>query len=133
MLTTTKKTRLKNVIDKFLTQLQTKQDAYYATHNRYWQGVVNPVITSTDAPSEEALSTPNNSRKASDVESWTGFGIRLPQLPFSVSVDVYQNQIGWGYSCTFTIKQDAEIYRKTRNFGNEDREVDWSLQDTRII
>lgn len=129
MITATKKKRLNNAINTFIAQLQTKQDAYYATHNRYWQGVVNPV----DAPSEEVLSTPDQNRKASDVESWDGFGIQLPQLPFSVSVDVYQNLRGWGYFCTFTTKQGEEIYKKTRNFGNEDREVDWSLQDTRQL
>lgn len=116
---------LKTNLDKFQADHAAKiaavQDAYFATHGRYWQGIENP-----DTPPDEltAVKSPDLTKRPTDqAEKWDDVfksALALPATwPASLRVDVYDGPRGKGWTLTLTCKEGGKLQVRTWNWGPE--------------
>lgn len=112
-----------------------KQNIYYASHGRYWQGLLTCTGSPTSAP---AWSTAANASVVQDnlgskpyyesesiadiFPGFVGMG-----LPCAFLCDQYQGPIGDGYIVTVFVLFNGTVYTRSHNTGPEAwREIDWA-------
>lgn len=111
-------TQLRNkanaVLANFWAELQTKQNAYFAKHGKYFQLLItDDVVDGVDTTF--MVRTPNDELHAIDVD----FTFNSP-VPFSISVDEWVGETR-GYSATATVQlPDGRKFRRTRDINNVD-------------
>jgi len=98
-----------------------RQDAYYETHGRYWQGLWTHNVT-PDQTNDDADAVPDQlDRTPSDQPvSWrVRFNNAMDAIPFParLKIDVYESSIGHGWFATFQIKYNGTVYQRTRGVG----------------
>lgn len=115
---------LKEIRDKANTQLtqfwsvlQTRQDAYFAKHGKYFQLLITPenkVVDGTD--NTFTLRKPNDEKNKNDVTlDFTS------KIPFNIEVHDWVNKTGAGYEAIVTIELlDGRIYQRSRTNTGED-------------
>lgn len=99
-----------------------RQDAYFAVHGRYWQGIRWVV------PVEGADGDVDFTRHPTDqAATWTDFGWTLPaSLKFALSIDVYNGPQGHGWSATAYVVLGSRVYGRTwHGDGAENRAAGW--------
>ena len=102
--------------DAFAAIIVPKQNAYFATHGRYWQGVIMP----TTLPVEGADTDPDGSVKPTDqAESWADFfGVDLPaKFPCRLRIDAYNGPEGQGYTVTALVSSNSNTWCRIWNVG----------------
>lgn len=129
-------TRLK--VDTWLTNnfpvVMAKQDAYYATHQRYWQGLLSCTSTNripnfTAAADGDATADNPASKPYYQAESISDFfpafvGVSLPA---AFKCDQYVGPLGAGYTVAVYVRFNGRIFTRSHTVGPERwRESDWS-------
>lgn len=108
----------------------TRQDAYYAAHGVYFQGILTHLVP----PEYTALLTgaiePGNldANPTDQIYSWDDFmpELRDVSMPCALRFDVYQGPLGDGYVATVFVAYNGYIYARSHNTGPETwRSVDW--------
>ncbi len=120
------------VADARLTVLWTdhirpRQDAYFAAHGRYWQGLVTSSIPEDGA---EAVADYTSS-PTDQAETWADiFGAAIGMsLPVALAVDVYEGPQGHGFVARVWIRYDGTVYMRAQNHGLESwRTAAWAVQ-----
>lgn len=111
-------TQLRNkanaVLANFWAELQTKQNAYFAKHGKYFQLLItDDVVDGVDTTF--IVRKPNDELHAIDVD----FTFNSP-VPFSISVDEWVGETR-GYSATATVQlPDGRKFRRSRDINNVD-------------
>lgn len=130
-------TRLK--VDNWLTNnfptVISKQNTYFASHGRYWQGLLS--VTSTNAipnfttlSDGDAIADNLTSKPHYQVETIAAFfpafvGVALPA---AFLCDQYVGPLGPGYVVTVLVRFNGTIYTRSHNTGPETwREAAWSI------
>ena len=122
---------LETNLDKFqsdhVAKIAAVQDAYFATHGRYWQGIETP-----DIPPDEltAVKSPDLTKRPTDqAEKWDDVfrsALALPSTwPASLRVDVYDGPLGKGWTLTVVATKAGVRYWRTWSVGPEDRATNW--------
>ena len=108
------KTKANAVLATFWAELQTKQNAYFAKHGKYFQLLItDDVVDGVDTTF--IVRTPNDELHAIDVD----FTFNSP-VPFSISVDEWVGETR-GYSATATVQlPDGRKFRRSRDINNVD-------------
>lgn len=109
------KTKANAKLADFWSTLETKQDAYFAKHGKYFQLLISdPVVDGVDTTF--ILRKPNDEKHLLDVN----FEFKSP-IPFSISVDEWVGTDGAGYSATATVElPNGKKFSRTRNSEQED-------------
>lgn len=130
-------TRLK--VDTWLTNnfpaVITKQSTYFATHHRYWQGLLsctgtNKIPNFTTASDGDATADNLASKPYYQAESIADFfpafvGVSLPA---AFKCDQYVGPIGAGYTVTVYVRFNGTIYTRSKTIGPEKwRDCDWAV------
>lgn len=113
------KTKANATLATFWTALQTRQDAYFAKHGKYFQLLVtSPVIDGADTTFE--IIHPNDEKHLIDVD----FDFASP-IPFQIKVDEWVGD-GQGYSATAIVElPNGDKYTRTHHSNGDD--TNWSL------
>lgn len=102
------------VLSTFWSELQVKQNAYFAKHGKYFQlRITNDVVDGVDTTWE--IRKPNDELHPLDVD----FTFNSP-VPFAISVDEWVGETR-GYSATATVQlPDGRKFKRTRDNTNVD-------------
>lgn len=120
--------QLRNRVDNWLTNkftgangLIARQNAYFATNNKYWQGLIThsspPAHSSTnvaDAPADKFTFHPTD-----QPATWTDF---LPEwngenFAAAAQIDVYNGESGRGWIVRVFVRYGGTIYERCKSFG----------------
>lgn len=100
-----------------LANIDSAQATYYASHGRYWQGLISHLTI----PNGSSVAANNLSATPTDqVVTWDTFmGVNKPgTIPASITVDVYQTQTGaWGYVKRVLFVYQGAIYSTATDSG----------------
>lgn len=109
----------------FWTALQTKQNAYYAKHGKYFQMLISPID-----PVVDGLDSDHVNRIPSDEKSLADRVFTFTEkIPFQIEVNEWQttdpNNIliitGAGYSATVSVQlPDGRVFKRSRDNLNVD-------------
>lgn len=105
--------------DLLAPKIVSRQNAYFAAHGRYWQGILTP----SGIPADAADTAPESSVHPSDqLETWLDFlGVDLPStFPCSLRIDAYNGPLGHGYTVTAYVGSQGEPWTRTWEVGPED-------------
>jgi len=104
-----------------------RQNAYFAAHGRYWQGIATPALIPDDGASRSPdLSTKPHDQAETWADSFTGADALPASWPVRMSVDVYNGPSGHGWSVTVLVSKAGTTYMRTWNVGPEIyRETGW--------
>jgi len=119
----TLRTKWDNFIANKFAHLQSRQETYFATHGKYFQGVA----TNT-APADPNEVAPDLTKKPTDQpHSWSDAGITLPaSVPVSLSIDTYNGPQGKGWLLRASAIIGSDHYVVcVHGAGNENRAFDW--------
>lgn len=114
------RTKANTQLADFWSRLKEKEEAYFQKNGRYFQLLVTPeshVVDGVD--SDFATRLPSDERKVVDVDfAWT------KKVPFSISVDTFQNEEAQGYVANVHIQlQSGGIYQRSRTLIDKRKEV----------
>lgn len=135
-------TRLK--VDTWLTNqwptIVARQNAYYSSHGRYWQGLLtctgtNGIPNFTAAADGDATMDNLNSRPYYQIESISDLFPALVgvSLPAAFTCNQYDGPSGKGYVVTVYVRWNGTIYRRAQNNGPETwRSFYWQVYDPRF-
>lgn len=128
---------LRTAVDAFVdarwNTLVARQEAYRATHGRYWQGLPShasrPSFT-TAGPADGVPPDRMSSKPMDQAESWADVlsewaGVNVPAR---MQVDAYYTPGGeHGWTLTMEVVHNGTVYARTRNVGPEThRERPWT-------
>lgn len=116
--------KLQPVVESVMTEISGLQNAYFASHGRYFQGIKTTDIV----PKEGTLVTPDKTRKPHhQLEDWNDFGANINDLPFSLEICSYQSPFGCGWESIFLVEIDGVKHAKIVGEGVESyfRNFDW--------
>jgi len=121
------RTLVDNWKDTIGPKIVNRQNAYFATHGRYWQGIVTPGVRPDDGGSV----VPNYTFKPTDqATSWadhfSGANALPGSIPAQIAIDVYDGPLGKGYTITLFITKAGRLYARTWNVGPENRDAAWA-------
>lgn len=116
---------LRNRINAFLADrwpaLVARQDAYYATHGRYWQGkwTHNAAVDNSDESSDAVPDALDDSPTDQRVSWRDRFGGALDAIPFParLKIDVYESPRGHGWVATVQVLHRRTIYERSQGVG----------------
>ncbi len=117
--------RINTLLAQLLRNIALKQNAYYKTHGRYWQGL----LTSTNVPADgNTLPTVRSLHPTDQIETWGDFMPELPAaLNIALRVDSCRGVNGDGYVVTAAVKLGGRTFLRSIGFGSEaSTDDDWS-------
>lgn len=126
-------TQIQNAIDSWMSSNQAKlvaaQNAYYASHGRYFQGITTPATL----PDDGATVVADYAKKPTDqLEKWsdvfTGGNLLPGNVPAQITIDVYDGPLGRGWMATLRFTKTGVTYRKTWAFGPEGGGTGWIVE-----
>lgn len=105
------------ILGDFWSVLQTKQNAYFAKHGKYFQLLVSPTVKVVDGVDQIfSKRIPNDELHQEDVDF--SFGT---QIPFQIQVNEWVGSDSRGYTATVRIELlDGRIFERSRNSLNID-------------
>jgi hypothetical protein len=91
-----------------------RQNAYYATHGRYFQGVLTP-----NTPADGQEIAPVLTRKPHDqAETWSAAGYNLgATIPMSIALDTYETASGHGWVGRVRVTVNGRTWARARGAG----------------
>ena len=115
--------QIRNAVDTRLANLwstiQTRQDAYHATHGRYWQGrrthTLDPADGTEVLPDIGTACPPDSEPYPA---SW-----RSQTYPMSLQLDVYDGPQGKGYLALVQVTINGPAWRRIAQVGPETQRV----------
>lgn len=131
--------QVRNAVDNFLAArwpaLVSRQDAFFATHSRYWQGLRTHSLTPahTTAADGSALCDMIDRRPSDESGTWRdafpGWASEL--FPMVFSIDAYDGPQGPGWVATVSVLHNGSLYQRSRNVGPEEhRTKGWRRVET---
>lgn len=98
-------------------ELSAAQDAYYAAHGRYAQGL----DTHSTLPADGIEAAPDRSaaHPTDQAESWADLGSLPAAMLSRLRMDVYESPQGHGYVVVSEVRIAGELCRKALNVGPE--------------
>lgn len=110
------RTKADNKLATFWTALQTRQDAYFAKHGKYFQLLAGSSLTLDGADTTFAVVSPSDEAYAIDIDySWTD------TVPFQIEVHEWGGGYDSnGYKAIVTINYQGTLYRRERTDANID-------------
>jgi hypothetical protein len=111
--------RIANLLDNYITSIDVAQVDYYAANDKYFQGL----DLASGQPDGVTNVTFDTTKKPSDQEaSWLDFDPRVfaasIALPVNIKMDVYESELGPGYTITFEFWRDGLSPDAYGNEGN---------------
>jgi len=113
------KAKIDGRLSLMLTHLEARQDAYFASKGRYWQGIRTHAVLPKSELEEET--PPDPTRKPTDqAEDWNDAGIVLPaNMPMALVIDVYEGSLGHGWSTRVEVEYQDRIFARSKAYGPE--------------
>jgi hypothetical protein len=119
--------QMRDQVDQFLTDrwamIRNRQNAFQASHGRYWQGLIthDACPTHTDAADGSSVGTRLNRGPTDQIATWLDV---LPEwagesLPACIQVDVYDGPRGQGWVLSVQAAHGGNLYRRSQNVGPE--------------
>lgn len=111
------KTKADAKLEDFWSALKTKQKAYYAKHNKYFQLLITPETVVVDGvDSDFTKRSPSDEKHVTDVDfSFTS------KIPFQIEVHEWVGEKdNIGYEAHVKVKVGEDTYCRSRNSKNED-------------
>jgi hypothetical protein len=116
----------------WLSTLAARQNAYLASHGRYWQGLLTHAAAPAHAANRDDSAAPDRmaSRPHYQTEDWLAV---LPEwagllLPAAVRVDQYVSPVGPGWVLTLELVHGRDRYARSVNVGPEAyRDSPWAV------
>jgi hypothetical protein len=112
--------------DLWQNQIIPRQDAYFASHGKYWQGLRTAVLSALPDNTDDGSTTvreatpTTNTHPTDQAETWTDVGIDLgTSIPMALQIDSYGGPFGDGYVGTVWALYDGEVYTRSQNRGPE--------------
>jgi hypothetical protein len=105
-------------------QLVSRQNAYFAAHGRYWQGVRNYSADPADgatAPADQLAARPTD-----QAEDWAAFGVATWTEAFSLEVHVYDGPAGPGWVACSRVTLGGRTWERWKGQGPEARDRPWA-------
>jgi hypothetical protein len=96
--------------------LQTREDAYFAKHGKYFQLLVGSTLTQDGADTTFSVVSPSDEAHLVDIDtSWSD------TVPFQIEVHEWGGgYAGTGYKAIATIKHNDTLYRRERDSNQVD-------------
>jgi hypothetical protein len=124
------RTRVDNWLEARWPTVQSRQEAYYAVHSKYWQGLrcMAAEPNHTTAQFNDAVSDLLNGKPTDQAETWLDFlaeisGVAIPAV---FVMDTYQSPGGHGYVAHVYAAHNGTLYHRAQNVGPETgRTVAW--------
>lgn len=112
------------------TKLQTRQEAFFASHGRYWQGrFISGSAGLNDAPEDcfdGVRSEPDQDGKLTLIKTphtWTYLGFDALDIPadlqFELAVSPYESPTGHGYEATVRVFDGTNWWTRSKGAGPE--------------
>ncbi len=111
------KAKIDGRLGLLLTHLEARQDAYFTTHGRYFQGISTHTVLPKGELDEET--PPDTTRKPTDhAEDRDDAGIILPAtMPMALAVDTYDGPRGKGWSARVEVEHQGREFARRVGFG----------------
>jgi len=111
--------RIAALLDNYISSIEVAQDDFIAANNKYFQGL----DIANGQPNGVNNVTADATKMPSDQEfSWLDFDPQVfagsIALPVNIKVDVYESDLGWGYTLTFEFWRDGLSPDARGNVGN---------------
>ena len=117
--------------DKWVNVIRPRQDAYFAAHNRYFQGLTTHNAV-PDSGTDWAQVIPDNlgAKPSDQAETWADVFPEIPDVPIdcAIAFDVYDGPQGKGFVGHVWAARNGTIYHRAKGFGSEQRDQDWAEQ-----
>jgi hypothetical protein len=99
----------------FWSGLQTRQDAYFAKHGKYFQLLAGSDLTLDGADTAFNVVSPSDETHVVDIDTaWTD------TVPFRIEIHDWVGPNGKGYKGIVTINFEGTLYRRERDSDNND-------------
>ena len=119
--------QVRTAVDAWLTaklpDLTAAQNAYFATHGRYWQGLLSHISAPAHTDSHDGEAAPDRmaSKPTDQAESWSDVlpGWATVRFPGRLQVDVYDGPSGKGWVYIADVMHNGTRFRRIVNVGPE--------------
>lgn len=104
-----------NKLTTFWQALQTRQDAYFQKHGKYFQLLVGSALTLDGADTPFSVVSPSDEAHAVDIDyAWS------ETVPFQIQIHEWVGPQGSGYRGVVQINHEGTIYQRERTNSGED-------------
>lgn len=111
----------------FVPYLEDFQDAYYTTHNQYFQSLVSHNSPPAGATAPDNLTSHPDDQDATLQELWE-YASLPDEIAWSFKIDTYSGTNGDGYVLVVEHLINGETWHIEKNFGQETyRNMDWFM------
>ncbi len=114
-------------MEDVFSQLLEKQEKYFESASKYWQGIQfhDTIVTDKEERAAEITRKP-----VEQEEDWETMKFDFPKtFPCTLQVDIYDGPSGKGWALTGRVRINKIIYRRTMNYGPEEwREFPWDTE-----
>ena len=108
------KTKANAKLATFWTELQTREDAYFAKHGKYFQLLVGSNLTLDGADTAFSVVSPSDETHIVDIDTaWSD------TVPFQIQVHEWMGET-IGYKGIVTVNHEGTLYRRERDSANVD-------------
>lgn len=108
------RTKANAKLTTFWSALQTRQEAYFSKHGKYFQLLAGSNLTLDGADTPFSVVSPPDERFIIDIDtSWSD------TVPFKLEVHEWRGQTA-GYTGIVTINHEGTLYQRQRNSDGED-------------
>lgn len=99
----------------FWSALQTRQDAYFAKHGKYFQLLAGSNLTLDGEDTQFSVVSPSDEKHTIDIDyAWSD------TVPFQIEVHEWVGTNGNGYKAIVTVNHEGTLYRRERDSDNND-------------
>lgn len=99
----------------FWSALQTRQNAYFAKHGKYFQLLAGSNLTLDGVDTPFAVVSPSDEKYTIDIDtSWSD------SVPFNIEIHEWLGPNGMGYKGIVTINHEGVLYRRERDSDGAD-------------
>lgn len=96
-------------------KLQTRQDAYFVRHGKYFQLLAGSALTDDGADTTFSVVSPSDEMHVIDIDTtWS------ETVPFQIEIHEWVGTSGKGYKGIVTVKHNGTKYRRERDSDNND-------------
>lgn len=109
------KTKADDKLVNFWTALNTREDAYFTKHGKYFQLLAGSALTVDGADTPFSVISPQDEHYAADIDyAWSD------TVPFKLSVHEWGGVDGYGYRAIVVITANGNTYSRERDNSNND-------------
>lgn len=106
------------------TAIQNRQDTFFATNGRYWEGRRTHTVT----PADGTETLPDIGTSSNTGSTAWPTAIRNTAMPMAIQIDAYMGPLGAGYQATVWVTVNGTTYTRTAQVGPETHRTQaWGL------